>query len=667
MSLTPDLDGPAVDCIGMEGILSDYGVLIFPPDPVCAVGPTHVINVTNGVLQWRPRTDPQDAPEFEEALPFFFGIVDTPTEYAYTTDPKVIYDQYADRFVLVLIGGETVDQAYWLLAVSKTSNPNDGWWRHLFPGTVSVLTDLHWADYPGLAVDDEAIYLTANMFRLDFTRYGPRLWIIRKTPGAYTGPDNFVIAPSYDLKALGLGNRTTQPAHTFGPVPNGMFGAPFGTFLVNFGEPSAGAEDFLRVVSVNDPISTAGGPFFINDFIACGDMDNRSVAVPDAPQFGGPELIDTVYRQAYNAVWRNGDLFLGSECVPPAGPDSGQTTAHWWRISTSFDGVNTPTLALADQGDIGAEDLGAGTFTFVPNVMVDAHGNLAVGFSASGPNIYAGAYYATRAVDDPAGTIGPTCTLAPGLDYYDRVYPPDNRNRWGDYTGLALSPVDETTFWVYNEYAGIGGHPNEGPTLGQGLWNTKLGRFHLTQPVSVAITSFDASVSDGAVVLRGDFRSDLVVTAVNVYRGGESGPLAQIGTVTQDRSGFEYVDRDVAQGATYRYRIGVVDADGEVYSPIATVSIDPLRTMLAQNHPNPFNPATDIPFSLAESGPVSLDIYDAAGRRVRHLLDGVQTAGTHTARWDGRDDRGRPAASGVYFCRLRAGKVSDTMRMVLLE
>ena len=82
---------------------------------------------------------------------------------------------------------------------------------------------------------------------------------------------------------------------------------------------------------------------------------------------------------------------------------------------------------------------------------------------------------------------------------------------------------------------------------------------------------------------------------------------------------------------------------------------------------NPFNPVTDIPYSLAAPGELSLGVYDAAGRMVRHLADGVQTAGGHIATWDGRDDRGVTVTSGLYFCRLRTGKVTETRRMVLLK
>jgi hypothetical protein len=70
---------------------------------------------------------------------------------------------------------------------------------------------------------------------------------------------------------------------------------------------------------------------------------------------------------------------------------------------------------------------------------------------------------------------------------------------------------------------------------------------------------------------------------------------------------------------------------------------------LMQNRPNPFNPETVIPFSLATPGRVAVRIYDVRGRLVRTVLDAVKPAGVHAARWNGSTEQGRRSASGVYF------------------
>lgn len=81
----------------------------------------------------------------------------------------------------------------------------------------------------------------------------------------------------------------------------------------------------------------------------------------------------------------------------------------------------------------------------------------------------------------------------------------------------------------------------------------------------------------------------------------------------------------------------------------------PFDFALKQNHPNPFNPATTIDYTLPVASTIRLDIYDIQGNLVRRLVHETQTAGSHQEQWDGRDDSAHGVASGVYFYRLTIG------------
>jgi hypothetical protein len=81
------------------------------------------------------------------------------------------------------------------------------------------------------------------------------------------------------------------------------------------------------------------------------------------------------------------------------------------------------------------------------------------------------------------------------------------------------------------------------------------------------------------------------------------------------------------------------------------------RNRLEPNVPNPFNPSTRIRYDLVSQSHVTLRIYDAAGRRVRTLVDATQPPRRYDLQWNGTDDRGHRLAAGVYLCRLEAWPV----------
>ncbi len=660
--LTPGLSGPAIECFNFnDNPPLNSGLLFIPPDPHCAAGLTHVINIGNCIIEWRPKSAPLDVPQYRNSLKGFFagavGAGGIGTLGTTCFDPKVIYDQYQDRFIVVALEqGNPPLQSRILVAVSKGADPNGGWWLHAINSVVSIGGVDCYADYPGLAVDDEAVYVNNNMFNAAGAFGGVRLWIINKAPTYAGGLIAYTLHDPYgEVGQPGLAT-TTQPTHMYGPEPAGV-----GTFLVSYSGLSDGLNEYIDIIRVDNPLGAVA--FDFQQLGPLGNFDNTVPALPDAPQLGNAILIEVNDRRALNAVWRNNNLYMCATVLPPAGaPDAGQTTAYWWRVNTTV----LPALAVADQGFVGANDLGAGaTYTFMASVMVDACGNMAIGFAASNGTIYCGAYYATRLAADPPGTIGGTGTLQAGTDWYNRIFS-GTRNRWGDYSGLSICPVDQSTFWVYNEYACTRGTPSGAPPQ-DGRWCTKLGKFFVCQPVSVAITAFDAVAKNGAVELRSLFRSDLGVQAVNVYRSGAEGEFRLIETVATGGTSFVFTDDTVAPGATYRYQIGVVDGDGEVFSPVAKVSLADVSVTLGQNSPNPFNPSTTISFTLPAREQVTVSIYDANGRLVRTLLDESRDYGTHSVTWDGRDDAGSTVGSGVYFYRLSAGKYSESKKMVMLK
>jgi hypothetical protein len=109
-----------------------------------------------------------------------------------------------------------------------------------------------------------------------------------------------------------------------------------------------------------------------------------------------------------------------------------------------------------------------------------------------------------------------------------------------------------------------------------------------------------------------------------------------------------------------------------------TTSVDfdedqkPTAFVLFQNYPNPFNPITVIRFNVQDSKfkiPIytTLKIYNILGQKVRTLVDEPKRAGSHEVIWDGKDDKGKDVASGLYFYQLTAGDYKETKEMILIR
>ena len=137
--------------------------------------------------------------------------------------------------------------------------------------------------------------------------------------------------------------------------------------------------------------------------------------------------------------------------------------------------------------------------------------------------------------------------------------------------------------------------------------------------------------------------------------------------ITGHGADYTLRDRTAEPGSRYIYRVVISEDGREAASFEVELETPALRFSLGQNHPNPFNPSTDIVFTLPREERALVEIFDIARHHVRTLLDQTMPAGRHTATWDGRNEAGKPVSSGLYLYRLTAGKVRESRKMVLLR
>ncbi|MBU1073426.1 hypothetical protein KKG45_09280 [bacterium] len=157
-----------------------------------------------------------------------------------------------------------------------------------------------------------------------------------------------------------------------------------------------------------------------------------------------------------------------------------------------------------------------------------------------------------------------------------------------------------------------------------------------------------------------------------IQLSGETGSVASGAsvdvTVTLDATGLAdgvyaaNLDVDHNGGAKATVPVAFTVSDGT-----AVEDALPARVTLLGAHPNPFNPQTVIGFALPSDMAAALKVYSAEGKLVRTLLTGRQLAGRHRVLWDGRDDAGRTASSGVYLYRLVTAEGALSGKVALLK
>jgi hypothetical protein len=133
------------------------------------------------------------------------------------------------------------------------------------------------------------------------------------------------------------------------------------------------------------------------------------------------------------------------------------------------------------------------------------------------------------------------------------------------------------------------------------------------------------------------------------------------------------INRDLQDVYAYLQTIPAINNMVEdVHPGVTAVEVStpqrlPEMYALKQNMPNPFNPQTTITWQIPSDGWVTLSVYNTSGQLLRTLVKGSVKAGSYTSIWDGRDNKGRVVANGIYLYTLESGRYSETKRMTLLK
>ena len=399
----------------------DNGTLI-PPDTHGGVDSNYCLTAINQSIKIQNRTGGGVS---TVSLNGFFSSIN-PTNG--TFDPRAHYDPYTNRWFIVCVSGanNVSDSTSILIGVSKTSNPTGAWWlykvRAYTPGG-------YWLDYPDVGFNTKWLTVTGNLFQNSpGTTYLGARWFAFNKANLMSGA-----GATFTAATMTSSDFTVCPALTYDATTPNMF-------LVENWNSGAGAVKLWKLsgavgsetmTSISFPISPLGGW----SFRASGGVDF-------APQLGTANKVQTNDARVTQMVYMNGKLWFAHTVFYPSGGTPTRSAVQWWQIDTG---------SSATVNQIGKVDDGTGAnFYAFPSIAVNTSDDALIGFSAFSATTYPSAAYAMRVHTDAADSLRPPFIYRHGQNSYYKTFS-GAINRWGDYSGTCLDPINQNDFWTIQE------------------------------------------------------------------------------------------------------------------------------------------------------------------------------------------------------------------------
>jgi hypothetical protein len=462
---------------GQQDNFAVTGRRVNPPDPVGDVGPNHYVQMINLVWGVFSKTGTLLAGPMSLGSLWAGFPVDQCSDNA--GDPIVIYDQFADRWILSQFTSrgqgfpnEPLSLFYNCIAVSTTGDPTGSYYRYAFT------TGFNFPDYPKYGVWRDSYLITTREFGIQ----DPSIYQI----GVYGLERNKLLAGDPNARAASVLLRD-------GPVPLALIGDGLLPPDVD-GKTKPKNDAPAPIVGTQDDDADIGATF---DALNIWEFDvkwqSRPVAsivlkaqLPVAefdsiypcgptrgclPQPGitNPDQFLDVLSYRQRPTWRlayrssgKQETMVTNQAVEAT---PGQAGTRWYEIRR-VDGA----YSLHQQGTYAPAD---GIHRWMGSIAQDRNGNTALAYSAvSATDVFPGIRYTGRLAADPLGQM----TLGEGVIVNGTAAQTNPNSRWGDYTSLNVDPIDDCTFWYINEYYTIEGAA-QAPT-GNG-WQTRIASFKL--------------------------------------------------------------------------------------------------------------------------------------------------------------------------------------------
>ena len=400
-----------------------------PPDPILAVGPNHIVAMTNGAIAFFTK---DGTLTFSDEIENSFGFWGAQGATNFVFDPEVLFDPHSQRF-FAMANERGNNRSYFLLAVSDDDDPNGNWFKYRFDVTNLAANNI---DSPNMAIDDEVVYLTADFF----------------------GPDRYLV---YMLRKSDLLVGNTPQTTDLLVTGSQSYGIPLMY--------DAGAPAFYMIQAFEFGTYNSVRMHAITNQLTTPQRVTTDVTVPtyghpaDPPQQGTsnrPELFEARF---WSCVYRNGSLWA----VHHHSPSGSRARVRWYEFDMRGWPTSGQVPTLVQSGEISPENSnGQLSWTYFPSIWVDADNNAAITMARSSSTEFITMARALRSASDPLGEFQPVVNVQASSSAYTAAA------RWGDYSGTGSDPTATGVFWGIHEFV-----------QSNNIWQTYIAKYELAEKV----------------------------------------------------------------------------------------------------------------------------------------------------------------------------------------
>ena len=418
----PDLPAVPVVTDSFESTPSDLTGI--PPDTHGAIDSQYCVTAINTAVHIQTRGG---ANVSDISLDEFWTPVLTLGPGSF--DPRVHYDPYYKRWIMVGDAYGETGSSQIMVAVSVTSDPTGSWNMYAVPVD---LTGASWLDFPNVGFNKKWIVVAGNMF-----------------PNTSSGTFGAVVY-AFDYAAIMAG---TGAPYTMFSQPMSFSISPAITadtaeateFMVENWDNTTGKLKLWELTgSVSSPTMTAIG------YPETTTLWNSSASGGDfLPQVGTPNKMDGGDDRITRSVMKNGSVWCSHTVFFPASGTTTHSSVMWWQLDTAANPVQNGLI----------NDATATVDYAYPSIAVNAANDFMIGCGYFSHSVYASCAYALHLHTDPADSIRTPVVYRHGQAYYYATFG-GAKDRWGDYSATSVDPRNDTDFWTIQETTLPGTSPN---------------------------------------------------------------------------------------------------------------------------------------------------------------------------------------------------------------